>query len=500
MMGVPDSNSIRRQLQVSVTVAMAVLFVVGSLGVYHYVRFIEEKEFTESIERFLRESVGEVELEMSGVVDAGFHELALNRFAESNDTDDALYYVLRDHRGAVIFQSPWLKDESKLPFRPETRDGVIRFGRSNLSDGETVRTASTSWQLPVEDLDPGESPTAASDRARNHDPSAPENRVHMTVATSDESMRDMLLILAIALSTNGILITVVTAFLVIFLVGRACRPIEALSASCARIEPDRLSARLPESEVPNELAPLVAQFNSLLARVEQAFLRERRFSVDIAHELRTPVAELRSLAEVALVPAAEGGEEENPREIYLETAAIGERIGRLIDVLSKLHRSEQLSQAIDYREVNLGESLAEAVASLDCRSGGEVPGVRVECHTDARVSIDPALFRGILDNLLNNAVSYARSGSEVRCVVEESGSGGDSIVLEIRNSTDGLKSEDLHYVREPFWRKDAARSDSNHFGLGLCSVEAYARLLNIVVGIELDGDEFVVTLRIPKNS
>ena len=110
---------------------------------------------------------------------------------------------------------------------------------------------------------------------------------------------------------------------------------------------------------------------------------------------------------------------------------------------------------------------------------------------------DPALFRGILDNLLSNAVSYIRPGGEVRCVVRESAD-DDAVVLEIRNPTDGLKSEDLLHVREPFWRKDAARSDSDHFGLGLCSAEAYARLLNVAVDIELDGDEFVVALPLPK--
>ena len=365
-------KSIRRSLQVSVTVAVAVVFAAGALGVYLYVRADANGRFLSRLEERLERCVDDTEMGAGGKVESGFHEAIVAWYAstgganpdsrelwkegregeniyDEHEPEDAdvgfLWYVLRDHQGGDILHCPWLEDLSVLAFEPKSDDDQVTFGVSKTPGGRPLRTASISFQLPLDPLDPGERGNVDTKANGGYNAAAPENRVHLTVAQSDEGIRKMLLGLGLGLAAMGVLITAVTSVLIFYLIKRGCRPIEEVSGITAAIKPERRGSRLPEEAVPAELVPLVHQFNGLLERVDRAFERERRFSADIAHELRTPVAELRALAEVALAPSTNGSDttrpSEDPKEIYQETASIAARMGRLIEVLSDIHRASE---------------------------------------------------------------------------------------------------------------------------------------------------------------
>ena len=106
--------------------------------------------------------------------------------------------------------------------------------------------------------------------------------------------------LQLVLAGSGLLLLAATALVVPRVLRRELKPLQSLAAEAARIDAASLSARFATEGLPGELAPIAARLNELLARLEDSFERERRFSSDVAHEFRTPVAELRSLAELAI--------------------------------------------------------------------------------------------------------------------------------------------------------------------------------------------------------
>jgi signal transduction histidine kinase len=159
--------------------------------------------------------------------------------------------------------------------------------------------------------------------------------------------------LALVLLGTGLTLLAATAAAVPRLLKGTLRPLDRLSQQAASITAPRLSARF-STDVPLELAPITGGLNDLLSRLEQSFDRERRFSSDVAHELRTPVAELRSLAEVALRwPEA--------RELRTDHAAlaIARRMEGIVTRLLALLRTEDGQLEITREPVALGPLLTD---------------------------------------------------------------------------------------------------------------------------------------------
>jgi len=120
------------------------------------------------------------------------------------------------------------------------------------------------------------------------------------VGSARDELTEALTALAFALLGCGAGLLALTVLVVPRLLRRELVPLDALAEQASHINADSLAMRFPISPLPGELIPISTRLNDLLARLELSFERERRFSADLAHELRTPIAELRTLAEVAL--------------------------------------------------------------------------------------------------------------------------------------------------------------------------------------------------------
>jgi signal transduction histidine kinase len=271
-----------------------------------------------------------------------------------------------------------------------------------------------------------------------------------------------------------------------WLVRRGLRPLSTLDAAMAGIGPDSPGERLPRSDT-RELAPLVARFNEVLARMDEGLARERQFAAGLAHELRTRLAELRTLVDVETRYPSE----RDTHSVLGEVGKIGGELEATVSALLQLTRIESGVQAAQRELVDVQALVARVLArhgeALHAR------GLRLE-RSDARVEVriesDPALLEIVLDNLLGNAIAYAPSGSAI--TVHAS-----SQRIGIGNAAPGLVEQDLARFGQRFWRKRAGEDGAGHAGLGLALAQAAARALGMRLEFALESGILRATLLFP---
>ena len=284
-----------------------------------------------------------------------------------------------------------------------------------------------------------------------------------------------------ALGAAGLGLLVFIPLLVAGVVQAKLRPLEQVARQAGEIDARSLDLRFHTVNLPAELLPIATRLNDLLERLGAAFERERRFSADVAHELRTPIAELRALAEVAL----QFPEVAASAPHFQDVLGVALQMEKLVTTLLTLARCQAGRQPVSLETVPVGRVLAEAWAPLAEKARRKNLKV-TPASLDALVTTDRLMLSSILGNLLANAVEYAPPGG---AVFWEVGSEGGGLEVVVSNTNDGLAAEDLERAFEPFWRKDAARSDGQHGGLGLSLVAAFARLIGAEVQLALAGDQ-----------
>jgi signal transduction histidine kinase len=278
-------------------------------------------------------------------------------------------------------------------------------------------------------------------------------------------------------------------------VRRGLRSLDGLADRVKAIEAPRLELGLSAEAMPSELQPIVRRLSALLGRLQASFERERRFSADVAHELRTPLAEMRTIDEVSL-GEVEPGSEAGAALRDLRAAAL--QMERIVVTLLALARCEQGRQLVELQIVDLRQALAQAWTPLEESARGRFLRVEIASGAPQHIRTDPTLLASILSNILSNAVAYAPEAGSIEVTVDRI-SGG--VELRIVNSQRDLGPADLEHLFEPFWRKEQARSGGSHAGLGLALVAALSRLLRLELRATLPApDRFCIALTFPEEA
>jgi signal transduction histidine kinase len=288
--------------------------------------------------------------------------------------------------------------------------------------------------------------------------------------------------------------TIVLALVVGALVVRqGLRPVDALAARIARIRHDDLSTRLPLDRMPRELAPVIRRLNDLLGRLDEAFRRERTFTADAAHELRTPLAGLRSTLEVALARPRDAAEY---RQTLTECLGIVEHTQALVDSLLVLARLESELPGEEAEAVRLAEIIDAAWRPLAEKARARRLTVRTDVSPEAACTAGRAALLMVLTALLTNAVDYADSGGRIEIAAAPAPPG--AVDLTVANTAHRLSAEDATHVFERFWRGDASRTNTGaHYGLGLALVKRAAESLGGAAAASVDDGTFTIRLRLP---
>jgi two-component system, OmpR family, heavy metal sensor histidine kinase CusS len=241
-----------------------------------------------------------------------------------------------------------------------------------------------------------------------------------------------------------------------------------IAATASRIRSSTLNERIDPADLPAELRTLADTFNAMLDRLEQSFARLRQFSADIAHELRTPVNNMRGEIEVALGKSRTG---EEYREVLGSSLEECGRLAGMIDSMLFLARAENPRTLLAREPVDVAAELVKVREFYEA-SAAEA-GVRLEVTgTPVVANLNRPLFQRAMANLVANALAHTPPGGTV--TLTASAEDGAARV-EVADTGRGIAASHLPHVFDRFYRVDGARS-AGGAGLGLAIVRSVVEM------------------------
>jgi two-component system heavy metal sensor histidine kinase CusS len=255
----------------------------------------------------------------------------------------------------------------------------------------------------------------------------------------------------------------------VLLVRRGLKPLQRLAAQMAATGPEFSSHRIDAGTYALELVPWIDQFNALLERAEQAYQQLEAFNADVAHELRTPLANMIAEVEVEL---ARPRTPEALRDALISNLEEARRLSAIVADMLFLSKADRGATARRSAPVSLAAQVS-AVAEFH-EAELEQSDLRVAVRGDAMARIDVSLVRRALSNLLGNAIRYATPGTTIDIGIE---AGPEATWLRVVDHGAGVPDDALPHLFERFFRAERSRARSSaHHGLGLAIVAAIARL------------------------
>ncbi|MFN8632673.1 MAG: ATP-binding protein [Chloroflexota bacterium] len=256
-----------------------------------------------------------------------------------------------------------------------------------------------------------------------------------------------------------------------FLAGRALAPVVRVARTAESIGADDLSRRLSLDLPDDELGRLARAFDAMLARLEAAFERQRRFTADASHELRTPLGIIRSQIDVTL---AQPRTPEHYCRALRGLRAETDRLTGLTEQLLALARADG-SDSLNLVPLDLQDVVAEVGAGVAARARDHGVQLRVELGDAPEVRGDPVWLTQVLFNLLDNGLRHTPPGGQVTLSLMEAPDGNGAIV-QVGDTGEGIAPEHLPHLFERFYRAEASRSRaSGGAGLGLAICDWVAR-------------------------
>ena len=307
--------------------------------------------------------------------------------------------------------------------------------------------------------------------------------------SSDEQVERRFGILALVVLSGSILGSILIA---IPATRRGLRPLEEMKRSLERIGPTHLNERVAAANWPRELQPLAIAFDEMLKRLDDSFTRLSQFSADLAHELRTPIANMLGEAQVALSRDRSSAEY---RETIESTIGECERLSGIVDNLLFVARADAASEPVARKRFD-ARAAVEKIAAF-YQTIAEDHHVAISCSGQGQISADPALFERAVGNLVDNALRFTPHNGSIEIALADSPS---DFKVAISDNGSGIAPEHLPRVFDRFYRAESSRG-SDGAGLGLALVKSIVDLHGGTARIHSEpGRGTVVTLTFPKRT
>ena len=388
------------------------------------------------------------------------------------------YYQLWEEGVELLIKSPSL-GENDLP-QLGAALGQHRYSDLQLVDGRAGRLIEIKF-MPRVEIDDEEGIDISQ--------ITPARPIILALARERESLDSILFSIASTIFVVILIVLLFSALLIWRLVGNGLSPLSNLAKQVGGIDESNLSARLSHTgEQSIEIAPIENQLNHLLERLQTAFEREKRFSANVAHELRTPLSELKSLGEVGRMLSDDS---EQISAFFNDVGEISGQMEKVVITLLELARSDAGLLRSDPEDIELSH-YCDVIWQHTINGSGSGKSLVKNIAESLVVNTDREKFGMILSNLFVNAVSYSPENAEIWITAEIR---HNNVVIEVKNACIDLKPEDIVHMKDRFWRKQQSQGNSGHSGLGLTLVDALARIMSLDVSMRLDDQKsFLVTI------
>lgn len=301
---------------------------------------------------------------------------------------------------------------------------------------------------------------------------APDGRYRIVVGQEWEYREEMAMDIVTSQLTPWLVALPLMLLCLVLLLSRELRPLKNLARTLNQRAPDSTDM-LPTHAIPSEVRPLLDALNSLFARTQQMMARERRFTSDAAHELRTPLAALKVQAEVAQL-SWDDAEGQQRALSQLHTGI--DRATRLVDQLLTLSRLDSLDNLDDVEQIALAELLQSAVMDIDATAHRAGIAIHLVLHApEVTRPGQPLLLSLLVRNLLDNAVRYSPRGSRIDVTLEQR-------CFTVRDNGPGIPPQALTRLGERFYRPPGQEETGS--GLGLSIVKRIAALHSMTVTVD----------------
>jgi signal transduction histidine kinase len=467
-------RSLRARLMRRTTAAVVVTMTVAAAAVYVWMRASLLAELdaallfeARSLAAHVEQADGQVQIEPEIAELSDYADAARSHFYEMRTTDSS---AVRRSPSLGNFDLPL---PALPPIEPEYRSLL-------LPGGTAGRSVAISFEPRVDE----------DDERAAREGAVP--RVTLAVARSTRALDATLTRLGGLLLVVTLAATAVCVVLTSGVIRRALRPLGSLASSIEQVGIANLAERINIPDCPVELEPVVACLNQLLARLDAAMTREKSFTADVAHELRTPLAGLETTLEVCAA---------RPRDTAGYQTAVATCLGitrglhALVDNLLQLARADARQFTLKPEPVEMAALIQDCWLPFEGRAAERSLRAEWKLNGATSVPVDREAARQVLTNLFDNAVTYANMGGQVRTsVVAEA----DRVAITIANSGCLLDARDATRVFDRFWRGDASRTGAGHHcGLGLSLCRQLVELHQGTITAEIRDGWFYVRVMLP---
>ena len=455
-----ERRSIAWQLILLFTVATSLLLASG-LGVFYLL--VVRHAFAED---------NAVLTDKISALSADLHESGPNIFAEElkgrHAGEQAAYFIrLLDSQGLTYAETPGM--DRSLP--PEIFPSPQKSASAVRNVKDYRRGAKLFSVVALNEESGGQAYTlqVAQDRS------------------SDERVERNFAVLFIIVLSGSVL---ASGFIAVTVTKRGLRPLGEMTRSLGRIGPTHLKERVAPADWPRELQPLAIAFDDMLKRLDDSFTRLSQFSADLAHELRTPVANMLGEAQVALTRERTAAEY---RETLESTIAECERLSRIVDNLLFVARVDASREPIARKRFD-ARAAVEKIAAF-YQTIADDRHVTISCIGDGQIYADPDLFERAVGNLLDNALRFTPENGSIQITLSDHDA---DFEVAVSDTGCGIAPEHLPRVFDRFYRAESSRG-SDGAGLGLALVKSIVDLHGGSATIQSQvGHGTTVTLQFPK--
>ena len=459
-------KTLTRRLSIIISLLVIAVLLAADIGVDSWV----EQEFNQA----MKAKVGMLQSLVNEDVEGVEFEFAGEYLPEFEGTSSPEYFQLW-YKDSTFEKSDTLAlyTINELPFSSIGLE-EYSFQDITLPDGRTGRVIYTRY-IPQID---------SEDRAEFYRVMGNDTRPSMVIAyaTSTELLNFTLWFIDGAFLLALIIVPLVVRFAVRNTVSYALAPLDTLNA---KIKGLRFTTRQKREAFQNdveELEPITQSLNHFIEDNYSLYLREKRLTSDIAHELKTPVSELINMTEVAI---------KFPGEIRLEkdfkprVLQIGTRMKNIISGLMLIQKYSFKSLELT-DEIDIQKLVTQLIEIKEARN------VKVEVSSNFQLSVksNRVAVESIISNLIDNAIEHGKTDTEI--LVSLGVNCSSNVYLRVTNKVGiEVNEDDLKHMFEPLWQKDASRTSEDNFGLGLSIVSALCEAVDAEVSVTKTDEEYI---------